>query len=276
MSESKKVSLRYFTGTGNSRRIAEVCSAAFAEAGWTTEIASITDGTPPAPDAHAVGIVFPVYSLDLPRIAKKYLESLPRVEGKPALLLVTGGNADDCGWSLLEGRRILEKGGWDLAYADLVRMPNNWGPFMRVPSGDEASAMLAAGEAKAKASALAFIAGERYVKPLSLPVFGPLGSRLVRQGFKLGVKRLWTKFRTSEACTSCGLCARSCPMGSIEMIAGRPGRGARPRWSASCEQCMRCFNACPSRAILQLEAIGHGSRRERYLEPHFRPGQAIR
>jgi hypothetical protein len=34
---------------------------------------------------------------------------------------------------------------------------------------------------------------------------------------------------------------------------------------------MRCFNLCPSRAITQLEAIGRGSRRERWLEPHFKP-----
>jgi epoxyqueuosine reductase QueG len=47
--------------------------------------------------------------------------------------------------------------------------------------------------------------------------------------------------------------------------------GGRPRWSASCEQCMRCFNLCPKRAIEQLEGIGHGSRRERWMEPHFAP-----
>ncbi len=271
MSGVPKASFRYFTGTGNSKRIAEVCASVFEAGGWSAEIAAIPEGGPPAEDSSAACLVFPVYSLDLPRIVRRYLEALPPATGaigsrpRQALLLATGGNEDDCGWSLVEGVGLLAARGWDAAYADLVRMPNNWGPFMRVPGASEAAAILAAGEAKAKESAEAFLAGRRYAKPLSLPVFGPLGSRLMRAGFKLGVKRLWRKFRADGKCTSCGLCARSCPTSSIAMA------GGRPRWSATCEQCMRCFNLCPSRAIAQLEAIGKGSRRERYVEPHFKP-----
>jgi ferredoxin len=272
MIEGKRASLRYFTGTGNSKRIAEMCAEVFAESGWATDIAAITEGELPATEAQALCFVFPVYSLDLPRIARRYLESLPPVgdrsaRGAKALLLVTGGNADDCGWSLVEGRRILEEGGYDVAFADLVRMPNNWGPFMKVPGAAEAAEILAAGEEKARAAAKAFLAGGRYAKALSLPVFGPIGSRLLRSGFKRGVKKLWKMFRASEACSGCGLCAASCPTRSITMA---PESGpARPRWSARCEQCMRCFNLCPNRAILQLEALGHGSKKERWIEPHL-------
>jgi ferredoxin len=271
MSDARRASFRYFSGTGNSKRIAEVCEAAFAERGWATELAALPGGGPPAAEASAACFVFPVYSLDVPRIVRGYLESLPPARAgappRPALILVTGGSADDCGWSLLEARRILSARGYDPAYADLVRMPNNWGPFMRVPTGEEAATIRASGEEKARGIAAAFLSGERFAKPLSLPVFGPLGSRLVRALFKLGVRRLWTKFRTDGNCVSCGLCARECPTGSITMSGGGPS------WSRSCEQCMRCFNICPSRAILQLEAIGHGSRRERYLEPHFSPAR---
>jgi ferredoxin len=287
MSEIKKASIRYFTGTGNSLLVARACAAEFEAGGWRTDLEPIAEagagpGGPPAEDAAAACFVFPVYALDLPRVARRWLESLParaesgagagaapRDAATPALLLVTGGSPDDCGWSLLEGSRILRSRGYDPAYSDLVRMPNNWGAFMRVPSGEEASAIAAAGEEKARAAARAFLSGERKEKPLSLPVFGPIGSRLMRAGFRRGVKRLWKMFGTGDECSGCGLCARSCPMGAIEM-AESPA-GPRPRWAAACEQCMRCFNACPSRAIVQLEAIGHGSRRDRYLAAGFRP-----
>ncbi len=266
MNDAPKASIRYFTGTGNSKRVADICAAALAEGGYATDVGAITAGGPS--DGDAACFVFPVYSLDLPRIAKRYLEALPPTAGsvpRPTLLLVTGGDPDDCGWSLIEGSRLLASRGFDVSFADLVRMPNNWGPFMKVPDREEAKAILETGEAEAKEATLSFLAGRRYAKALSLAKFGPLGSRLMRAGFALGVKRLWSRFKVSAACTSCGLCARSCPTGSIVM------EGGRPRWSAGCEQCMRCFNLCPSRAILQLEAIGRGSTRERWIEPHFKP-----
>jgi ferredoxin len=257
-------SLRYFTGTGNSKRIAEICAEELAAAGYRAGIAAIPEA--PAEGASLACFCFPVYSLDLPRIAKRYLESLTPAESRiKTLLLVTGGDPDDFGWSLEEGRRILEAREYDLAYSSLVHMPNNWGPFMKAPDRSEAASMLEAGEAAARAATRAFISGERYARPMNLAKFGLLGSRFMRAGFKLGVRRLWKLFRASAACTSCGLCARACPTGSIAM------EGGRPRWSSSCEQCMRCFNLCPARAIMQLEPIGHGSRRERWMEPHFEP-----
>jgi ferredoxin len=272
MSYGRVVSLRFFTGTGNSERIARVCAEEFEAAGFRAELASIIEGGAPAADAAVVAFVFPVYSLDLPRIARRYLEALPEAPtDSKALLLVTGGSEDDCGWALPEGARLLRARGYDPAYADLARMPNNWGAFMRVPSGEEASAIASAGEAKARAAARAFLAGERYAKPLSLPVFGPIGSRLLRAGFRRGVKKLWKFLKATEACSGCGLCARSCPVGAIAMEAGSRGGRQRPNWNAACEQCMRCFNLCPSRAIVQLDAIGRGSAKARWLEPHFKP-----
>jgi MinD superfamily P-loop ATPase len=76
---------------------------------------------------------------------------------------------------------------------------------------------------------------------------------------------MWKLFRATKACTSCGLCERTCPMGAITMVDGRP------KWSKACEQCCRCFNYCPAQAIEQLDFIGKGSTRSRYRAPGFNP-----
>ena len=50
-------------------------------------------------------------------------------------------------------------------------------------------------------------------------------------------------FRASDACITCGLCARECPMDNIEM------RDGRPAWGKNCAMCLRCYHRCPVQAI---------------------------
>lgn len=50
-------------------------------------------------------------------------------------------------------------------------------------------------------------------------------------------------FRVTEGCVGCGRCARICPLGNIEMKSGRPV------WGKACTHCMGCINLCPEEAI---------------------------
>ena len=51
-------------------------------------------------------------------------------------------------------------------------------------------------------------------------------------------------FRATDSCTSCGLCARECPMGNITI-----GSDGRPSWGDDCALCLGCYNRCPSHAV---------------------------
>ncbi|MDP3177754.1 MAG: 4Fe-4S binding protein [Spirochaetaceae bacterium] len=66
----------------------------------------------------------------------------------------------------------------------------------------------------------------------------------------VGRRALGKLFFADSDCTRCGLCARICPAGTIEM---KGGSGALfrtyPFWKANCENCCRCINLCPARAI---------------------------
>jgi len=50
-------------------------------------------------------------------------------------------------------------------------------------------------------------------------------------------------FQCKEECNGCGICARVCPVGNIEMI------DKKPVWQHHCESCYACFQWCPKDAI---------------------------
>ena len=57
------------------------------------------------------------------------------------------------------------------------------------------------------------------------------------------IRHIDNTFHLNGRCTGCGLCARTCPVGNIEMQNGRPA------WLHRCENCLACYNWCPVHAI---------------------------
>ena len=52
------------------------------------------------------------------------------------------------------------------------------------------------------------------------------------------------KFRADNTkCTSCGICAKSCPVDNITMVEGLP------QWQHNCTMCLSCIHRCPTVAI---------------------------
>ena len=73
-------------------------------------------------------------------------------------------------------------------------------------------------------------------------------------------------FKVSEACISCGQCARLCPRGNIRMENGRPVFGT------DCAQCLGCLQFCPQ------EAISCGKiteKREHYHNANVKPADLM-
>lgn len=263
----KKAELLYFTGTGNSKRVLSVAGEILSKNGYDISLRSITKTKNPSPDNALLGFCFPVYSLALPRIAYRFLKSLPETKNPvKAFLFVTGGADNDSGWSLIEGKKILEKKGYTVVLTELIPMPNNWLPFDDVPSAEEAKKVLDAGEKRTGGFVEKMLKGDVHHKPLDVKKFGYLPSLFLHFIFRnLGVKRIWRFFRTNANCNGCGSCEKACPTRSITLT------DKKPKWSKTCEQCMRCIHICPKKAIEQLESIGKGSKRNRYFEPHFKP-----
>ena len=66
-------------------------------------------------------------------------------------------------------------------------------------------------------------------------------------------------FTVEDTCMGCGLCAKRCPVGAIQMVDGKP------MWAApKCEKCLRCLHYCPK------FAIQHGPKTKDHGQYHHR------
>jgi ferredoxin/NAD(P)H-dependent FMN reductase len=249
----KRILLKYFSGTGNSLRVLEMCSTHFQENEYDAVLSSITESSKDDySSAELIGFCFPVYAFSLPRICKRFLQSLPTsTQRTKVFLLVTAGVSDESGFALDHGRKILANKGYDVVYSDVVEMPVNWITFENPPAKDVADTVIANGEQKALDIAQSILNAAYYHHPFNIPErTGYVKMYVEYMAFHyIGIHQMWRMFRVNSSCNSCGVCEKLCPTNSIALNNGTPC------WHASCEQCMRCVNFCSKQAIFQIYVV---------------------
>lgn len=257
-----KISLKYFTGTGNSLRILNTLKNNFEKNNFSVDISCITDNNGISSDCDLAGFCFPVYAFGLPRICRKYLNNLEvQTTTKKAFLIVTAGDINEIGFALKTGKEILQRKNFKVVYSEVVQMPSNWITFINPPTKEEAQLIIDNGIKKAEQIVHNIIEKKEHHHPFNIP---EKYKRFQYYSFhKMGVYYMWKMFRTNEDCNSCGLCAKVCSTKSIIMIDGKP------KWKSSCEQCMRCVNFCKQQSIYQTYG-GNTKGKNRYIEPHFK------
>ena len=143
-------------------------------------------------------------------------------------------------------------------------MPGNFPPVAKIASLEKQKEILAVADRQ-----LGEIAGIIMKGDTVPPGFSPLSSlmrALVYPPFFRNVHDGDTKFSVSDACTSCGTCAKVCPVGNITMVQDRPS------WQHRCEFCCACLNTCPKEAI-QLNVFFGSEGRGRYRNPGITIGE---
>jgi len=262
----RSVLLYYFSGTGNSRRLAEIAAERYQEAGVTVHVVNIEENKSAVGynDYSCHGFIFPVHAFGIPRIMTKFMNNLPAQTGKEAFIIVSIGNEEyhlppSEGKCLGQGQNILERKEYKVVGLNAVSMPNNWIAGISAPPPDKAALIVEAGEKAVLEFTEKIIKGESYIKK-SHWLSKLLG--IINPFFLYGQNYLGTLFRLDDGCNVCELCAKTCPVGNIEMV------NDRPEWGNLCEQCFRCINLCPKEAI-QCTQLGRTEKRKRYKEPHL-------
>lgn len=216
------VSILYFSPTGNTRKTLEAMAAAIGRQIEDLDLTCSGDAASRAFDENDFVLLgAPVYAGRIPSIAR---DRLAKAQGRqtPCLVVVSYGNRDYDD-ALLELSDLAKSRGFVVMGAAAVIGRHTYGEIQTTrPDADD----LAQDRAFAEKAAAGSEAPD-----LQIP-----GNRPYKDGGAGG------RFRpsTTDACTHCGLCVRSCPVQAIAENCADI--------SDSCISCFRCIRSCPAHA----------------------------
>jgi ferredoxin len=252
-----KTIIYYFTGTGNSLAAAKKIATVIGDCDLVP-IASLMDTTGDiVPTAEQIGIVCPVYDAGLPRIVAEFAKRLILLPTVYSFGIVTLGGTGVSALHQLNGI-VSRKNGKKLDAAFIVKMPGNFPPIAKIAPAEKQQEILKS--ADIRLTEIAGLIGKGTVVP---PGFSPVSSlmrSLVYGPFYRNVHDMDKNFSVSDACTSCGTCAKVCPVGNIGLL------NDRPSWQHRCEACCACLHFCPAEAI-ELNVFFGTKGRGRYHHP---------
>lgn len=229
----------YFTGTGNSRHIAERIAHALNDTliSLNDRIKS-GDITPLAVNGRLV-LVMPTYAWRIPRIVRDHLLRTELRGARETWFVMDCGS--EIGNAAKYNRALCrEKGLVYMGTAQIV-MPENYIAMFNAPQVEEARQIVARAEPDID-GAIAAVWENRAFPPPRRKFYDRFMSGPVNPIFYSCFVKA-AAFTAGNACTGCGQCVRRCPTNNITLQTGKPV------WGQDCTHCMACICYCLAEAI---------------------------
>lgn len=227
----------YFSGTGNTRLVAEALGALLDDA-----ITPITTASPTIEDV-TLGLVFPIYAWGMPEIFAKWLKDV-KISAQVSYIYMVCTCGDDIGCTDKTLRKsLLIHHQRSLQAAFSLRMPNT---YVSLPGFDVDSEALAEQKLAVAREELKVITEHIRLRHQIVQVepgrFPRLKTYLLRPFFNRFL--LSDKpFSATPDCITCRTCERVCPVQNIAFTS------SRPEWGGRCTGCLACYHHCPKHCI---------------------------
>lgn len=281
----------YFSGTGNSKYIAEKI---FKGIEGDNSLLAIRDCFKnqtlefELSPGDSVGIICPIYFWGLPSMVNDFLENLVlnnySSKSNPIYIIFSCGGST--GLADKMANKLLRKKGYVLSAAFSIHMPDNYNimfDFMTPVNEIESVLLQAEGRITSIVGAVSDLCSS-FATDNHINVTGLItrykGESLLHRGpfpfiatnFSYPLYRSGRKtkpFTVSDVCIECGLCVKVCPLGIIHLEdrtnSYTDKQLKRPVWDGEkCTQCLACLHHCPVRAI---QYGNRTQKRGRYLNP---------
>ena len=229
----------YFTGTGNSRYIANKIAAVTGET--VIDIgARIKAGntSPVKTDGRAV-FVTPTNAWRIPRAVEAWISQTELCDADKAWFVMDCGS--EIGNAAKYNRRLCNEKGLSYMGTAGVVMPENYIAMFGVPEKRIAKIIIGKAVPVIDGIAAKLKSCEPFIKPRD-NLYDRFMSAAVNPIFyRFFVKA--DKFTADNRCVGCGKCVAICPLNNIRLADGKPV------WSKNCTHCMACIAYCPTEAI---------------------------
>ncbi len=235
-----QTTIYYFTGTGNSLKIAkdlaqklEECELIPIAKVWQTEDLEST--------SEKIGFIFPLYYSGLPKIVYDFIDKIDLSKSNYFFAVITSGG-DIKEFPLQQLEKILKTKLKTLSAGFIIIMPNNY--IIGFDIHSEESQKRFFGRAINQVEKISEIVKDKK-QNLNQEIFVKNLSRSERfnQNFRNEVNESDKSFYADDSCSSCGICEHVCPVNNIKLVEGIP------EWQHNCQQCLACINFCPEKSI---------------------------
>ena len=234
----------WYSGCGNSRFIADTLAREFKDDNMVFIPEAARQGTVLefGPD-DILGIVFPVYSWSVPKLVSEFLRTA-QIKGKPSYIFAACTCGDETGLTEKHLRKDLAKQNLTLDAFFSFQMPETYVnlPGFKLDTPENAELKINGTKENLKEAV-------RLISQRAKGNFDKLkgGSSFLKSNILkplfYGLLITDRKFRVSDSCIGCGICAKNCPLQNITM------QNDHPKWNGHCTNCMSCYHRCPKNAI---------------------------
>jgi flavodoxin/ferredoxin len=247
----EKIGIFYFSGTGNTKKVAEILKKELISKNFSVNLLKIEDLIKSNPieikdiqnKFDMIGFGFVVHAFNAPRIVFQFIKNvLSDGKGKKAFVFKCSGDPLSNGGSTSMIRKRLKKKGYDVFYEKLFVMSAN--VFLKFDDNLNKQ-LYETSKIIAKKMVNAILNNERKLQKNSLSL--RIITRIFSGMESFGVRFAGKLFKINKICTKCELCIKKCPMSNIRWKKTR--RNEKISFGLKCILCMRCIYSCPVDAI---------------------------